>query len=529
MRVLKLVKRPNKKSTKQTMLIKMLKRKTLFGVLPRLDCDKSTEFVSSPGPISPKIRERMLKYFVKNSFEFTIIISAFLCLTHSPDLHAEGSLAAVSKVDAIAFAPSQIWLSQLKIQLENAKLDLDQQVDNFGYALPDGSVRFVSERVNMATGFQSKVIASNFDNSAVQLSLRLDSAKVSASNFNLEAIIQKDLGFGSATLKLDMHCDAVELNLKNSNPVSAEVKIDHGQFSVNQLAWDLRSSQIETKLVGCKEVAGFDQLLKEQIQQYIEKSLVIDSLQQLVNQKMNGLVQQKIAAILAEIVKKLKIADGQKYQFDEKNNLWIFSGTNLQQIFTPEEITRIRVSQKAALLIKKQNLESFAKNAINDLLKNNTIVSKTIDGINRLTCSRLIQTFVWPSLKSLSKCFEMKIQNQVQNLNITDFANLGFEIKVGSWASGEGHQIAYFESSLAAQLIKSQVEMKAFKGQSNPDFVRWSGRSKRISTNMIQPSLEDLLRWSVAQLKENPTLKLIQKNTKLNLVGADTLIIEVNL
>jgi len=125
-----------------------------------------------------------LKYFVKNSFEFTIIISAFLCLTHSPDLRAEGSPAAVSKVDAIAFAPSQIWLSQLKTQLENVKLDLDQQVDNLGYALPDGSVRFVSERVNMSTRFQSKVIASNFDNSAVQLSLRLDFAKVLANNFN---------------------------------------------------------------------------------------------------------------------------------------------------------------------------------------------------------------------------------------------------------------------------------------------------------------------------------------------------------
>jgi len=511
------------------MLVKMLKTPTVFGFLLRLDFDKSTESVSSPGPISPKIRERMLKYFVKNSFEFTIIISAFLCLTHSPDLRAEGSPAAVSKVDAIAFAPSQIWLSQLKTQLENVKLDLDQQVDNLGYALPDGSVRFVSERVNMSTRFQSKVIASNFDNSAVQLSLRLDFAKVLANNFNLEAIIQKDLGFGSATLKLDMHCDAVELNLKNSNPVSAEVKIEHGQFSVNQLAWDLRSSQIETKLVGCKEVAGFDQLLKEQIQQYIEKSLVIDSLQQLVNQKMNALVHQKIAAMLAEIVKKLKVAEGQKYQFDDKNNLWIFSGSNLEQIFTPEEMTRIKASQKPALLIKKQNLEAFAKDAINDLLKNNTLSSKSIEGMNRLTCSRFIQTFVWPSLKSLSKCFEMKIQNQVQSLNITDLANLGFDIKVGSWASGEGHQIAYFESSLRARVMRSEVEMKDFKGQSNPDFVRWSGRSKRISTSMIQPSLEDLIQWSIGQLKDNAILKLIQKNTKLNLVGADTLLVEVSL
>lgn len=507
----------------------MLKRVTVFGFLSKLDCDKSTESLLSPRPISPKIRERMLKYFVKNSFEFTLIISAFLCLTHSPDLHAETKPTVVSKVDAIAFAPSQVWLSQLKAQLENVKLDLDQQVDNFGYAVPDGSVRFVSERVNMVTHFQSKVIASSFDNSAIQLSLRLDSAKVSANNFNLEAVIQKDLGFGSATLKLDMHCDVVELNLKNSNPVSAEVVINRGQFSVNQLAWDLRQSQIETKLVGCKEVSGFDQLLKEQIQQHIEKSFVIDSLQQLVNQKMNNLVHQKISAMLTELVKKLKVAEGQKYQFDEKNNLWIFSGENLEQIFSTEEMTRIKASQKPALLIKKKNLEAFAKNTINELLKNNTLSSKSIDGMNRLTCSRFIQTFVWPSLKSLSKCFEMKIQNQVQNLNITDLANLGFEIKVGSWASGESHQIAYFESSLGARLMRSEVEMKDFKGQSNPDFIRWSGRSKRISTSMIQPSLEGLLQWSIIQLKDNAILRLIQKNTKLNLVGADTLLVEVSL
>ncbi len=471
----------------------------------------------------------MLKYLEKNSFEFTIIISAFLCLTHSPVLRAEEQQAPVSKVDAIAFAPSQIWLSQLKSQLENAKLDLNQQVENFGYSIPDGTIRFVSERVNMSTHFQTKVIASNFDSGAIHLSLRIDSAKVSANNFNLEAIIQKDLGFGSATLKLDMHCDAIELNLKNGNPVSADLKIDHGIFSVNQLAWDLRNSQIETKLIGCKEVAGFDQLLKEQIQQYIEKSLVIDSLQQLVNQKMNGLVQQKIAAMLSEIIKKLKVAEGQKYQFDEKSNLWIFSGTNLEHTFTPDEMGRIKASQKPALLIKKQNLEIYAKEAINNLLKSKTLSSNSIDGMNRLTCSRFIQTFVWPSLKSLSKCFEMKIQNQVQDLRITDLANLAFDIKVGSWASGEDHQIAYFESFLGARLMRSEVEMKSFKGQSNPDFVRWSGRSKRISTGMIQPSLEDLLQWSVAKLKDNSVLKLIQKNTKLNLIGKDTIIIEVNL
>lgn len=507
----------------------MLKRATVFGFLLKLDFDKSAESALSPGPISPKIKERMLKNIFKNCFEFTILISAFLCLTHSPDLLAQSASREASKVDAVAFVPSQIWLTQLKTQLQNVKLDLDQQLDNYGFANPDGSIHFVSERVNLQTHFKSMVAASSVDNSALQMSLRLDAAKVSANNFNLEAIIQKDLGFGSATLKLDIHCDAIEMNLKNANPISADVKLESGQFSVSQLNWDLRNSQIETKLIGCKEVAGFDQLLKEQVQQYIEKSFVIDALQQMVNQRMNPLIHQKITSLIAEIVTKLKVSEGQKYQFDEKNNLWIFSGINLEQIFSAEDFARIKTSQKSALLIKKQNLEAFIKNTVNDLLKENTLSSKKIEGINRLTCSRFIQTFVWPSLKSLSKCFEMKIQNQVQSLNITDLGNLGFDIKVGSWASGEGHQVAYFESGLAAKLMNPQFAMKDFKGQSNPDFVRWSGRSKRISTSMIRPSLEDLLEWSISQLKENSVLKLIQKNTKLHLVGNDTLLVEINL
>lgn len=471
----------------------------------------------------------MLIRFLENSFKFTILTSAFLCVIHSPDLRAETGVVAEKKLDAIAFAPSQVWLSYLKTQIQNAKLDLDQQLDQFSYSAQDPQISFVSERVNLVAQFQSKIVASNFDNSALQLSLKLDAAKVSASNFNLEVLIQKDLGFGSATLKLDMHCDGVEVGLKNANPVLAEVKIDQGQFSVSQLSWDLRHSQVETKLLGCKEVAGFDQTLKDQIQQNIEKSFVIEALQQMVNQKINGIVQQKMSAFLLQIVEKIKIAQNQKIQFDEKNNLWIHSGNSIESSFSPEELYKIKSSQKPALLIKKQNLEAFAKDSINDILKSNTLSSKSIDGLSRLTCSRWIQTFVWPSLKSLNKCFEMKIQTQVQSLTITDLASLDLNLQVGAWASGEGRQIAYFESKLNGRLMQSFVEMNSLKGQANPDFVRWSGRSKRISTSMIEPSLGQLLKWGVSQLKENSVLKLIQKNTKLNLIGSDTVLIEVNI
>lgn len=511
------------------MLKKMFKRATLFSDLGLGSLVKVSESPLSPGPMSPMREDLMLKIFFKNSFEFTILISAFLTVFHSPDLHAETSLSSERKVDAIAFAPSMVWLSYLKNQLQSSKLDLDQQIDNFNYSTPDNSIRFVSERVNFSTHFESKVVASSVDSATIQLSLKLDSAHISVSNFNLEALIQRDLGFGSATLKLDMHCDGIELELKNQNSAMAEIKIEQGKISLSQLSWDLRGSQIETKLVGCKEISGFDQLLKDQIQQNIEKGLVLETLQQLVNQRLNVVVHQKIAKTLTEVVEKIKVSQNQKYQFDDKNNLWVFSGNGLDQSFTPEEMARIKLSQKPALLIKKQSLESFAKDSINDILKANVISSKAVDGINRLTCSRFIQTFVWPSLKSLGKCFEMKIQTQVQSLSITNLSDLSLRVQVGSWASGEGRQVAYFESGLEGRLMNLFVQMRSFKGQSNPDFVRWSGRSKRISTSMIQPSLEELLNKSVSKLKENAILKLIQKNAKLNLIGADTALIEINL
>lgn len=507
----------------------MLKRMTVLESFPDSKPEKNLEWSLSPGPRSPNREDFMLKNFLKNSFEFTILTSAFLCFVRSPDLYAQTKTSAEKKVDAVAFAPSQVWLSQLKTQIQNAKLDLDQRLENYAYSTQDAMIHFVSEQVNLNAQFQSKIVETGVEHSVIQAALQLTAAKVSVSNFNLEAIIQKDLGFGSATLKLNMHCDGLELGLKNDNPILSEIKVQQGQFSVSQLSWDLRNSQIDTKLIGCKEVAGFDQILKNQIQQNIEKSFVIDALQQMVNQKINGVIQQQISAFLTQVVAKLKVAQNQKIQFDDKNNLWIYSGDSVQENFTSEELDKIRSSAKAALLIKKQNLETFAKDAINDVLRTKILSSKTIDGMSRLTCSRLIQTFVWPSLKSLRKCFEMKVQTQVQSLSITDLANLSMNVKVGAWASGEGHQIAYFESGLHANLMRSFVEMRSFKGQAHPDFVRWSGRSKRISTSMIESSLEGLLHSSVLQLKQNAILKLIQKNAKLNLVSPETILIEVNL
>jgi hypothetical protein len=467
--------------------------------------------------------------FLRKSFKFTILTSAFLCLFHSPVLRAETAVSTERKIDAIAFTPTQVWLSYVKTQFQNSKLDLDQQIDNYQFSNPDGSIKFVSERVSFSSHFQSEIVASDTQNALMQLSLNMNAAQVVAHNFNLEAIIQRDLGFGTATVIFDMHCDAIELDLQNTNPVSAEISAKQGQVSVSQLGWDLKNTQVDTKLIGCREVAGFDKILKDQVQQYLQQSLVVGYLQQIVNQKLNPMVQDKIAGTLSGFITKLNLAQTQKYQFDDKNNLWIFSNENMDQTFTSEELQKIGTSTKPAVLIKKKNLEQYAKDYINDILKVNTISSKQVSGMNRLMCSHFLQFFVWPSLRSLSKCFEMRIQNRVQDLKITDLNNLSLSVKVGSWASGEGHQIAYFESGLDAQLFSSSAQLTSFHGQSDPDFVKWSGHSKRISTSVIQPSLDGLLQSTVNQFKNNSVLKLFKDKTKLNLISPETALIEINL
>ena len=455
-----------------------------------------------------------------------MLISAISCLVHSPESYAQSVQNQAESLDVIAFAPSAVWMAQMKNQLLNSKFELSQKIDQYHYATQDESIQFVSERVNFDTHFKTNVISSS--NEVFQLALQLDQAAILLSNFNLVATIKKDLGFGTATLKLDMHCDAITLNLKNNNPVLAEVKAESGKFNVSQLTWNLRNTEIKTQLSGCKEVAGFDQLLKDQIQQNIEQSLVIESLQQLINEKLNPIVNEKINNELQSYIQKFKVAMQAKHQIDSKNNLWIYSGASLDQSFTTSEIQQIQASTKPALLVKKRSLELFTKKALNDILNINTLSSHSFDDMKRLTCSRFIQTFIWPSLKSLNKCFEMKIQSQIQSLTITDLSTLDLSLKVGAWASGEGHQIAYFESDLSASLTQGKILMNSFSGRAIPEFINWSGRSKRISTGMIQPALQSLLDATVAKVKNNSVLKLIQQNTRSKLLSPDTIFVELN-
>ncbi len=469
----------------------------------------------------------MINKFFQISFKFTVLISAILVLVHSPELNAQGVQTPPAKLDAVAFAPYALWITQLKSQIQNSKVEVTQQLDNSSYSNPDGSIQFVSERVNLDTHFISNMIENN--QSGLQLNFTLQQATIQLSNFNLVALVQKDLGFGSATLKLDMHCDAITLNLKNANPIVAQVNIEAGKFGLAQLGWDLQNTTIETQLTGCKEVAGFDQLLKEQIQENLQQSYVLGSLRHMIDEKMNPLINEKIAAQLKSYIQKFKIGIDANHKIDHKNNLWVYSGEKLDQVFTSEEINYIEASTKPAMLIKKKNLESFAQSSINNLLKNNTLSSNTFSDMKHLTCSRFIQTFVWPSLKSLSKCFEMKIQTQIHSLAITDMKSLSLGFTLGAWASGEGHQIAYFESGLSAQVKQAVVEMNSFEGRSDPDFIKWSGRSKRISTGMIEPALQSLLDSTIKKLKENSVFKLIQNNSKLKALSPETILIEMDI
>jgi hypothetical protein len=501
---------------------------TVFETLASRDLVNSPESHSRTRLRSPIRCELMQNKFFNFSFNFTFMISAVLIALQSPDLKAdESQQSQFQDLQAAAFVPFSFWSAQLKSQIEGSTFELQQKQDSFHYAEPDGSIQIDSGPVNYIMNLTTQNM-SHQSNDSLHFDLSLGQANVEITNFNLRALVRKDLGFGNAILKLDMHCDGIGLKIKNNNPIAINVGVYQGQFNLTELNWNLKNSQVETSLIGCKEIAGFDQMLKSQVQQFIEQNLVINSLQQMVNSQLNELIFQKISAALSTYAEKFNLGPGQTFHFDDENHLWIHSSANVTQTFSSEEIEKIKQSRKPVLLISRTTLEDYAKYRINEVLKTQIISSKTYSSLNRLTCSRFFQFFIWPSLMSLSKCFEMKVLTQVQSLKISDFKKLNLNLTLGSWASGETHNIAFFETIFETSLRDKEITIRSFRAQSTPDFINWSRRSKRISVSTIRPGVDAVIKSLVADLKSNTVFQMIQKNSTFKELSSEILLIEVD-
>ncbi|MBC7421032.1 MAG: hypothetical protein H7328_09925 [Bdellovibrio sp.] len=463
---------------------------------------------------------------LKKFFLNTVIISAILATVLSPDLHAQTTVLP-AKIDAIVFIPFSKIISQLRQSFTSQNMPFQESLPSYQMQTADGSIQVVSNRVDFSGSVITKSLQSA-DSQTLNLGLQLKDAVVVSQNINLLITIKKDMGFGWATLRLNMQCQQLKIGLHNENPIAAQIVVQQSLASVIHLDWDLSTTVVATELIGCNEVAGFDNELRNQIKAFIQQSFALETLKKVVNSKINNLINEKIASELAKVSIDYNLKPEQKHKIDEQNNLWVYASETAANSFQSSELVALGQSLIPSMLIKKSSVEELVKNNLNNVLTKNTISSLKYGGLTKITCSRFSQFFAWPALKSLNKCFDLQIQNRIENVQIKDLNTLDMNLKLSSWASGEGHNLAYFSSQLAVSPLSSKAEVLALSATQDPQFTSWSGRSSRISTGLIKTPLQDLLKSTVLDLSKREDFSLFKKNSTIKQIGSDVVLIGLN-
>lgn len=405
--------------------------------------------------------------------------------------------------------------------------EIKDELNGFAQNNEDNSIQGASDRVSISSTLKTNLIKSS-DNKNLRVQLSMIETKVVAENLNLNIVIQKDLGFGTATLRLHYQCQSLNIAVKNQSPMEISAEINQGQISAQSLDWDLSQNSSEINLVGCSGTAGLDQQIKVQVDQFLKNKMINEVLQRLINQKVNKIVAQNLTETLSQYQKEFNVGNNLKQHFDENNNLWIESGLEPLKTFTAAEISSIKSQSEISILIKKENLERLVQEKLNEILITKDLSSLTSSELTKLTCSRWTQTFVWPALKSLNKCFELVIQNRVKKINLSSIDSKQFELQMESWAKGEQQYLAYFSSSLKVSSQQLAVDVQSFSAQANPDFVKASGRSSRISTKLLQSAIEPWLAQTIKKFSEGEVFKIFDQKTKFIKTSENSFIIQIN-
>ncbi len=476
----------------------------------------------SPWPNEPK----SLYMKLRTKLFCTSVISALFTLAVSPVLHAEAAPASLP-VQAIAFIPFQKLISKVQETFSNQAFSFSDSQPGFHSQSADGSIQVASERVDLAVQVQMKAIKSTQANS-VDLQLQLQNANVAAYNLNLVITIKKDLGFGIATLTYNMQCQQAQLKLNNQNTISSEVVFQQGHATASGIGWDLSNTAVSTTLVGCNEIPGLEEEIKTQIKVLVQQSFVLDGIKTLVNSKLDKVINDKITEQINTYAKSVNLSATPSHAFDDKNNLWIYSNDSVQSSFQATELLELAKSTQPSLLLKKSGIESLVKDTINQYLSRATISSKTTTGLQKLTCSRFVQFFIWPALRSLNRCFELKIQNQVKTVKIDNLQKLEMNIDLSSWASGDNRNLAYGTSLVSIKPLEAAASVINFDVHQDPAFTSWSGHSNHISSRSFKSTLQALMNQTLQVLGKSEAFGFFKQKTSVKLISADAIIMSLN-
>ncbi len=412
---------------------------------------------------------------------FSVLFSLLLSL----DLHAQ----------AITMTPAGTWFSQLNQQIKRSKFEFAKS-SNLNMTLPAGKI--VSDQVDLKGQFHINEILPDLDQMKVALSV--DEAVVTARNVQFQIIIQQDIGFGSATLNLNATCNAINMRLKSPQVINGFLD---KTFQVKKIVDSLTKELITTEMIGCTQIAGLDQVVQEKVVDYIQKQLVSEQVLQLISVEMNSQLNKKINDLAQSYLGDALGNAHAHVRIDESFRLWSYLGENVETLFSPEEINSISQNSKTSILVKKAFLEKLVTIYLDRQLAASTISSHKNPDLEKLTCSRWVQFFVWPSLRALPKCFDMQISSRIKDLKLVDPLTMKFSAQVQTWvqAPEQKKDIAYFLSTVDVSLVGLTANLTSFNGTQYPTFLQWAGHSPRMSSGAIQAAVAALLSNEVAQIK----------------------------
>ncbi len=431
-------------------------------------------------------------------------ISAFLTLVLSPDLLAQ----------ALVMSPAQQWIPQL-INAANPVVFEYEKVSQLNLTLPEGKI--ISDHVGFTGRFKLQNLTPELSTQLFKLELVLDNAEVLAKNVSIQISMNRDLGFGSATINLNVQCAAISIHLKQPQVVSASLD---KSLNITNVSASLKNDVLDTALSGCTQISGLDQAVQEKVLQFVRKQIINEHVHRSLSEVLSKQFAKKLAMLGRTVI-------------DDQFRLWTFLGNATDQTFTQDETASVANNVVTSMLVKKSYIESLVKDQLNSEIEKHPVLSKLDAGLQKITCSRWAQFFAWPSLMALPKCFNLKIVSQINEVKLIDPVKMSFSFKLNSWATApeQRKDIAYFATTAQISLMQNTSDISELSAKQYPDFLSWAKQSGRISTKLIKASLQNLLAdklsvFSKNQNKEKLVNLLDVQNSKF--ITAETLAVQLN-
>ncbi len=448
----------------------------------------------------------------KISIKILSSFSVSLVLLLSLDLNAQ----------VVSMSPAAVWMSQLNKNIQKLTYDIAKS-SQLNVSLPNGKVS--SDQVDIRGHFQLQQVQPELNQ--LKAAVSIHNLDVTAKNVQIQMTVEKDLGFGSATLNLNATCAAVTMHLREPQPLYALID---KSLQVLQISETIPGSAFEMIMTGCTAIAGLDQAIQEKVFEYVRTQFMSQEIHQTVSAELNLQLNKKIND-LAKMYLSQSIANPTVHiKIDDQLRLWAYLGNDVEKLFSADDLSAIGANLKTTVLIKKAFLENTILNYLNGKVTAAPIFSSKTPQLRSLTCSRWSQFFAWPSLMSLPKCFEMKIISKVKDLKLTDVKTMKFAVKAETWAQAEkqNKDIAYFSSKINFSLVSMKPSLTSFIGQQFPSFLDWARSSDRMPTSQIASAFETYLIQQMAYLKssQDPNTNLILawlKFEKVTAIGVDSL------